>query len=436
MKWSSYRMIDPLLLAHRALHGVLPLTLALRRLKADGYQRQLIDYQRDFLRLLRNHPHGVEYQLLACDQVTPYSRAYRLLAPPGVLHNCGDTLLLDWCNTETEVQSLLRTRGWSASQPVRLRTASSAFRPGSWVTTELGAALREHVDIRSPAPVFCLSSQPGSKDSATPQGARLNLAAALARLSAAQDVSPESVLAQQPRIKPRSYSVTNIEQSSSGEVVEILVSDVSDTLMDVDGEEKQVAGRSSGYLANLQPNRDVLRGWPLNFPLSIKPQGASQAPLLVVATGIAAAGPLCELQAHRSHRPVWLVCGIRHYEAGQPFLSRLLDFAASWPDCRLDIALSRGGAPAEQGGLPRNCFWHGYRRVQGVLDTERERFRGHYAHDGDTVVIGHTSMGAAVQTWLRQFFIADGHAGDEQAAAEHLRALESTLKVQYSLSGR
>ena len=46
--------------------------------------------------------------------------------PPGVKHQCGDTLLLHWYNTETEVQSLLAARGWSASHRVQLRTASSA----------------------------------------------------------------------------------------------------------------------------------------------------------------------------------------------------------------------------------------------------------------------------------------------------------------------
>jgi sulfite reductase alpha subunit-like flavoprotein len=429
-------MIDPLLLAHRALHGVLPLSLALRRLVADGYQRQLIAYQRDFLRRLRDYPDGVEYRLLACQQVTPHSRAYHLLAPPGVVHQCGDTLLLDWCNAETEVQSLLAARDWSASQRFRFRTASSAFRPGTWLTTELQTALREHVEIRSPAPIFCPTPVPEDAALTGHNGSRLNLAASLARLSAAQDVSPEAVLAHQPRIKPRSYSVTNIEHSPSGEVVEILVSDVSDTLIDVDGKEKQVAGRSSGYLASLRPNRDVIRGWPLDFPLSLQTQGTRHAPLLVIATGIAVGGPLCELQAHQSNRPLWLVCGIRHYASGQPFLSRLLDFAASWPDCRLDIALSRDAVPAGQDGLPSNCFWHGHSRVQGVLDTERERFGWHVERGGDTVIIGHTSMGAAVQNWLREFFISSGHAGDERAAAERLRSLERTLKVQYSLSGR
>ena len=430
------RMIDPLLLAHRALHAALPLSLALRRLRADGYQRQLIDYQRDFLRHLRDYPDGVEYRLLDTLQVTPHSRAYHLLAPPWAVHQCGDTLLLDWCNSEIEVQSFLVACGWPAAQLVRLRTASSAFRPGYWLTTDLYTALREHVEIRSLAAVFSTASGSQEAELDASNGARLNLAAALAGLSSAQDVSPETVLARQPRIKPRSYSITDVERSPSGEVVEILVSDVSDTFIDADGTEQQVAGRCSGYLARLRPNQDVIRGWPLDFPLTLEVQDAPNAPLLVIATGIAAGGPLCELQAHRPNRPLWLVCGVRHYEAKQPLLSRLLDFAAGWPDCRLDIALSRDVVPAEQADLPHNCFWHGHSRVQEVLDTERERFSQHVEQGGDTVVIGHTSMGTAIQDWLRGFFISSGYAGDEAAAAKRLRSLESTLKVQYSLSGR
>ena len=429
-------MIDPLLLTHRVLHWILPLVLDLRSVAADGYQRQLLAYQRDFLRRLRDYPAGVEYRLLESSQVTPHSRAYRLLAPAGVKHQCGDTLLLHWYNTETEVQSLLAARGWSASHRVQLRTASSAFRPGSWLTTELHTALREHIEIRSPATAFCPPSGHQDAEGAARNRSPLNLAAALARLSPEQGILPESVLAHQPRIKPRSYSVTDIERSPSGEVIEILVSDVSETVIDVDGTEQRLAGRGSGYLASLRPNQDVIRGWPLDFPLTLKAHGASDAPLLLIATGIAAGGPLCELQAYRPNRSLWIVCGVRHYATGQPFLHRLLNFAAGRPDCRLDIALSRDTVPSKQACLPSNCFWHGYSRVQGVLDTEHERFRWHFEQGGDTVVIGHASMGEAVQDWLRGFFVSGGYASDARVAAELLQSLESTLKVQYSLSGR
>ena len=73
--------------------------------------------------------------------------------------------------------------------------------------------------------------------------------------------------------------------------------------------------------------------------------------------------------------------------------------------------------------------------LAALLQAQRDDFRRHFEAGGDTVVVGHTGMGATIRQWLTQFLAAEGHAGDGVAARNLLRKLEMTLRVQYSLSG-
>lgn len=397
------------LAAHHAVRRVLPLTLGLRRAMArSGYDRLLVAYRLDFLHQHRVHPEGVGYRLVSAEPVAPGVRAYRLQAPPGVHHQGGDTLLLKWRNAEDEVQALLRLMGWTGAEPVRLRTASSAFTPGRRRRTDAATALREMIDFR--AAIEMGAVQPG--------------------------MPPAEALATWPRLQPRSYSITGIEATPLGERVEILVSDVAHTL-DMPGlsggiDTRTWPGRCSGHLGALKPGVDDVRGWPLAFPLRLRPQPA--APLLVVATGIAAAGPVFELETHEGG-PAWLVFGLRHFDLTQPYTRRLVEHAAARPGTRLDIAVSRDAAP-DAAGLPPNVHLHGNARVQDVLQAEHARFDRHLRDGGNTVVMGHTSMGAEVQAWLRGRFVAAGLAADAAAATAMQSQLEGALRVQYSLSGR
>ncbi|WP_332292675.1 ferredoxin reductase domain-containing protein [Aquincola agrisoli] len=397
--------------AHHAVHCVLPLTLRLRRrLARCGYERLLVAYRLDFLRRHRAHPEGVAYRLVDAQPVARGVQAYRLQAPPGVRHRGGDTLLVRWRNADDEVQAMLRTMGWRGDEPVRLRTASSAFAPGRRRTVDVATALREIVDFRAALELGAVQAVPGQ---------------------------PPGVLGAWPRLQPRSYSVSGIAPAPQGEVVEILVSTVEQTLRSVDGSAATWPGRCSGHLARLRPGIDELHGWPLAFPLALQPRPA--APLLVVATGIAAAGPLFELRHRPPQGPVWLVCGLRQFDAGQPFTRRLLEHAAAHPALRLDIALSRADAPPAGDlppNVPPNVHLHGRCRVQDVLQAEAARFDAHFREGGDTVVIGHTSMGDDVRAWLRRAFVAGGQSADEAQAAALLVQLEQQLRVQYSLSGR
>ncbi len=436
-------------LKHRILHVGLPLWLDVRQALVGGYERLLAQYQRDFLRRQREFPSGVPYRLLSADPVAAHSTAYRLLAPPGLRHRCGEVLLMRWRNSDAEVQALLRARGWKADQRVRLRSASSVFRPGAWLSSDLASALREHVEIRLPASAMGRAHGHHEAGGAAPASEPpLGLAAALERDDPSRRLSAESVLAAQPRIAPRSYSICGIERSAAGEVVELLVSEVTEQVRAADGTTACLPGRCTGYLTRLPRREATVHGWPLAFPLRLdpdgQPDGEGSRPLLIVATGIAAAGPLCELESAETEapagngngRPLWLVCGLRSFDPAQPYVRRLLAFAARRPAARVDLALSRDAAPARTAELPDNCVLHAMSRVQDVLERERARLRDHFQAGGDTVVIGHQSMGTAVQAWLKRFLAAEYRLPGLDAAAERLRALENSLRVQYSLSGR
>lgn len=379
---------------HHVARRVLPLTLGLRQRHArSGYERLLMAYRLDFLRQHRDFPEGVPYTLLGRQAVAPGAWAYRLRAPAGVRHDGGDVLLLRWRNADDEVQALLDRLGWRGDETLRLCGASSAFTPGRWQRLDVRRALRELIDLR----------------------AALD-AGALQRLPASAPLPPEE-LAAWPRMQPRSYSLSAIDAGASGEEIEIIVSDVAEH--GADGRTRP--GRCTGHLARLQPG-DTLRGWPLAFPLTLQPPHATaDAPLLIVATGIAAAGPLLELQHVPAQRPVWLLCGLRQADGAQPFTRRLLDAAAARPGLRLDIALSRDAAPASAAA----AHWHGYCRVQDVLRAQSARLQALLDAGGDIVVIGHTGMGDALRALLR-----------ERVGAAALVQLEHALRVQYSLSGR
>ena len=392
------------LAGHHLAHRLLPLVLRWRRRRASGWNRLLLDYRLHFLHQRQAWPRGVDYRLVHASWLAPDVRALQLAAPPGVVHHPGQTLLLHWQNDEAEVQAWLQRLGAAAEQPVRLRSASSAFDPGRLVRSTLAAALRAHLDLRAaealPAPA-----------------------------------SVQAALAHWPRTEPRSYSITGVDRRPDGDRVEILVSRVR--------LENGREGPCSGWLLRLQPGppgapgTPALRGWPLDFPLRIEP--AAAAPLLVVATGIAVAGPLFELAASR--RPLWLVCGLRDADPGLPLPQRLLAFAADHPQARIDVALSRAPgwqarAPLPLQPLPANVHVSGHCRVQQVLQGHRARLLAHHQAGGDTVVTGHTSMGAAVQTTLREAWQAAGLVADAAAALQLQQQLEDSLRLQYALSGR
>jgi sulfite reductase alpha subunit-like flavoprotein len=433
-------MIDPLILRHRLLRPLLPWVLPLRRvLTQSGYDRLHLAYQRDFLRRQKAYPGGVPYQLLSTALVAPGVRAYRLRAQVGVRHHGGNTLLVRWHNQDAELRALLRVTGWSGAQLVRLRTASSPLSPGAWITTTLTTMLRDHLEIRQPSAALL-----NHLNLATPPvKPGWHLSAVIAQADTSW-LTPEQLATWQPRLQPRSYSISAIERlADRGEIVEILVSQVEETYAQGNGGLSTVLGRCCGYLASLEPGRDRLYAWPLAFPLTLathryartsRTQPPSQPPLLVIATGIAAAGPMLELQELESQRPLWMIVGIRHFDPQQPFLQRLLHFANARPAMRLDLALSRDPEPAWD--ALTNIAWHGHQRVQDVLSKQHARFQAHFNAAGDTVVIGHTSMGASVQHWLQDFFQSHTLATTPQEAASLLRRLEGQLRVQYSLSGR
>jgi len=388
---------------HHVARRVLPLTLGLRqRYARSGYERLLMAYRLDFLRQHQAFPEGVPYTLLWRQRVAPAAWAYRLRAPAGVRHEPGDVLLLRWRNADDEVQALLDRLGWRGDERLRLRGASSAFTPGRWHPVDARRALRDMIDLRAAVEAGALE-RPVSMPS-------------------------PAQLAAWPRIQPRSYSLSAIEPGASGEEVEIVVSDAA--VSGADGTSR--LGRCTGHLARLRAG-ETLRGWPLSFPLTLQPPHATAStPLLIVATGIAAAGPLLELQHVPAQRPVWLLCGLRHADMAQAFTRRLLAAAAARPGLRLDIALSRDAAPAEA----RTGHWHGHCRVQDVLRAQSARLQALLEAGGDIVVIGHTSMGDALRALLREHLRSSRRAASEAEAAAQLVRLEHALRVQYSLSGR
>ncbi len=393
--------------AHRLVHRVLPLRLRLQRRTARrGYARLLAAYRLHYLQQRLRFPDGVSYRLAGIDAVAPGVNAYRLQSPAGVRHHAGQTLLLSWQNEAREVEDFLRVRGWDPRMPVRALSAGSAYAPGRWHRLELGQALQTLIDVRDASGE--LPARHGSAEAALP---------AL------------------PRLHARSYSITAIEDTPQGEVIEILVTLVEDLATGASR-----PGRCSGYLSRRGP-QDVVRGWPLDFPMTLGADPRAMAPLLIVATGIAAAGPLFEYESLRSKRPLWLVLGLRAAAVDQPYQRRLLDFAQRHPGSRIDVALSREDAPAlgvapSGTEMPSNIHWHGRCHVQDVLRAQGRRWAGLIAGGGDTVVVGHTSMGGAVQEVLRQQMSVHGLVPDAEGAVHLQRALEDALRLQYSLSGR
>ncbi len=397
------------LLMDRSLNRLLPLMLDARgRWAKSGYERLLAAYRLDYLRQQRRQPAGVPYRLLRVDDVAPGAKAYCLQAPPGVEHDSEDTLLLRWQNADDEVQAVLDRQRWRGDEPLRLRDGHSAYAPGGWLHSDVRHVLRDLIDLRSLPPI----ALPG----------------------------PVSGVGHWPRQRPRSYSVSGVEHRPDGDRVEIVVSEVWTDAGDSPpggpssgpaAGAPQRLGRCCGYLARLRPG-DELRAWPLAAPLTLqRPQAGAAAPLLVVTTGIAAAGPLGSLPRVPAARPVWLLCGLRRADTEQPFVQRLLA-ATARPGLRLDMALSRDDAPAV---APPGVAWHARQRVQDVLAGQTEAVAALLAAGGDIVVIGHTSMGDSVRAWLRSLLRQTEGLVDEAAAQAALQRLEAELRVQYSLSG-
>ena len=412
-------------LLHRVIHPALPTWLRLRHLVARPYRKLLLSYQRDYLQKWRRYPHGLAYHLVGVEEVAPHSYGYRLHAPPGIDHQCGDTLLINWCNSDEEVTRVIAAGRWSAGDAVRLQTASSVFAPGARLDTDLYSALRDHVEIHRVAHRLLALPKTAPSTPAT-------LAELLASLEA-DSPSQEQVLAVQPRIKPRSYTISDVQTSPDGDTIEIIVSTTGQKTGH--SSDSELLGRCTGFLSRMRTG-DKIRAWPLRYPLVFDGSGAPDRPLLVIATGIAMAAPLCALRTCANQRPLWLVWGERHYTPDQSFLLRLLAFTREFPHCRVDIALSRDHAPAAQSQLPVNCFWHAHSRVQDLFDTAQDRLKDHLQNDGDLIVIGHQSMGAAVRKRLRRGLVEAGQASDAGSAARLLHRLEDNLRVQYSLSGR
>ncbi len=388
----------------RGINRVLPLVLGShRRWARSGYERLLAAYRLDYLQHQRRAPAGVPYRLLSAERVAPTATAYWFQAPPGVVNEVEDNLLLRWHYADDEVQAVLDRHGWRGDETLRLRDGHSAYAPGGWLRSDLRRVLRELIDLRS----LPLAPPPGPL--------------------------PVAAVAHWPRQRPRSYSVSGVQHDAGGDRVEIIVSDVAaeaeHTLPTADGRLR--LGRCSGYLAGLQAGA-MVRGWPLAAPLALqRPQAGASAPLLVVTTGIAAAGPLAGLHAVPPGRPVWLLCGLRRADVGQPFTQRLLA-ATARPGLRLDMALSRDEAPA---AAPPGVHWHARQRVQDVLGPQAEAVAALLAAGGDIVVIGHTSMGDSVRAWLRGLLQPAGQPSDAPAGQAALQRLEAELRVQYSLSG-
>lgn len=428
-------IFDPLLLVHKTANAVLPgLMNVQRRLTKNGYQKLLFSYRLDFMRRQKHYPLGVPYRLLGVQPLSENTLAYRFQAPSGIRHEAGNTLLLKWRNRAEEVAQLIESCGWSPNTNVRFRTNSSAFLPGAWVTLTLEELLMDHIEIRNPSLGLIELLTSGASKSVAQEN--LTLAALLMRYQHQVDLQPETLARLQPRINPRSYSISNIwRNSDKGDEVEVLVSNVNDTHKDISNSVLTLPGRCSGYLTTLNPD-DITYGWPLRFPLTLHAQGREQHPLLVIATGIASAAPILEWKENAQQRPLWLVLGMRNADSENGLLQRIMEFAEAFPDVRIDIALSQSEAPNLQALQKSNCYWHGKSRVQNVLTTQQSRLKQHFSCVGDVVVVGHTSMGHAVQQLLKQLLVDEEAHSNTKMSNLTIQQLEADLRLQYSLSGR
>jgi hypothetical protein len=318
-----------------------------------------------------------------------------------VRHQPGDVLLVRWTNAEHDVATTLADLALDGGRTVSVSTASSGYDPGRVVTSSLADVLTQVID---------LAGAPGAHSN-------------LARL-------PD--LRRWPRLTTRTYTVTDIVQHGTGETVEILVSHRRSR----PAGSEWVGSGCRGYWARSTPGQEV-RAWPAAGVLSVDLAGAP--PVLVVATGIAAAGPLFEhrcLAAARRAGPLWLVMGLGEFAPHQPWQWRVLDHVAAHPGSRLDIALSRDDSPGYPHPMPvpSQVTWFGHSRVHDVLTIRRDDVATHLHGGGAVAVIGHDAMGSRVRFWLRGLIESQWTPGEPGRAEALLRSWESDRRVQYSLS--
>ncbi|MCG8316989.1 MAG: hypothetical protein MI976_27545 [Pseudomonadales bacterium] len=409
------------------MRRLLPLYLALqkRRVK-DAYRKILIEYQLSFLQRTNAYPDGVPYHLISKERVDDSIERIRFQSPIGVQHQAGDTLLLRWQNTEDESKQLIDHMSWDGDQQVHFWTQGSAMNPSRRILCSLREALQQYFEIRTPS-VALLQHLDESPDTAS-----------LRNLS--KPCAPEVFLQHQKQIKARSYSVTDIKAgpNGQGEIIEILFSDVADTLQDSGGQTISLLGRSTAYIHSLTPSESVVRGWPLRFPLRIHPYDRTNnnTPILLISTGIAVAGPILEWSLHCTNRPLWIVLGLRQLDQTQRWLPPVLDRIRDHPNVQLDLALSRADSVQHSDDLLEKVGVYGQQRVQDLLTAQSAKLQDHLANDGQIIIIGHTSMGLSVQHWLKQFLLTQALVQSMDAADNKLRQMEQTLQIQYSLSGR
>lgn len=385
---------------HGAANRALPTALLLKKqFTRHGYERLLLDYRRDFLAKQRLYPNGIAYRFLERKEIAEKCFAYRFLSPAGVVHEPGNTLLLKWKNNPTTVSALMAERGWNQDESVLLQTESTLFNPGRSIRMSLATALGDYLDIRNPC------DQPVARD----------------------------YVVHQRLIKPRSYSITGIEKvANHREIIEILVTHVEVGVKVGSGIEQ---GRCTGYLQSLNSESELVSAWPLKFPLTLEATVRNK-PLMIIATGIAYAGPALEWERLASDRPLWMITGLRTAAPEQPLTARLLEFARNHPQSRIDIAVSRASAPSGTENGDGQIRWYGNARVQNVLQNQQADFHHYLKSGGDIVIIGHTSMGVSLQNHIRNALVETGLVASDVEATQRLRQMEQSLQLQYSLSGK
>ncbi|MFP4644534.1 MAG: hypothetical protein ACLFM0_09280 [Spirochaetales bacterium] len=362
-----------------------------------------------------------------------------------------DALAVRWHNGPQLVEPVLSQLGERPSRQVRIATSSNEVFPGRIITTSLGEALRDHVEVQVASDavlkrhnlhdVVSHNSSHTERYSAFARQARLadppgneefsgdyrhvSLSSLLAQAGTAEhDSDVGTLLAQQDRIFLRPYTMSEFRRLSDGRFrASITVSVINKTLITPHGEQIPARGRATSYLESLRPG-DTASGYLLpdmqQFPQSL---GRTDVPLIAVCTGAGIAGLMSLLRAGYRGGPLWVMYGVRSWERNHlygPELERLLGEGVIE---RLDIAESRpvGSATAK-------------RRVTDIVNEQSDRLISWLQRGAHVYLGGRLSMGVSVNRTIRDALVDHRMCGNRSAADALMRQWYEGLRFQASVS--
>lgn len=371
------------------------------------------------------------------------------LGPVGNAPAPGDMFFVKWRNSPEKVQKILDIFGEDGSRRVSRGDSSSVFHPGKMVSGNLRDILEREIDIDEAGGELLawaglneralqlkrfhkahrayhrriLRSRNWDLPHPELQGMGYSLIHILEEMKELPDI--RDLVRWQPGVEGRPYTVSGSSLTRDGRLeVEITVSRVFKQLKNVQHRRITLPARSSAFLTNRKPG-DTVNAWLLpelhQFPHRLERKSPG---LIAVATGSGISGPLSLLRSGEYGSPLWLIYGVRSWEANSLYGSELLEYERRGLISRLDIAESRPSDSARKSEY-----------VQAIIWEQREEIVRQLGNGAHIYLCGRLSMGRQVRELFQEIFLDQGLVSSPGEAERFMEELEHRLIFQASVSG-